>query len=126
MLDVNETVYMGDSMLNNFKKKIYKKIPLIITIFLIIIYCLLFWLYITSYKNIHIAIIILLFIFAVIGTILLCFPFKVGQILNIIDTILYRTGSLDDAENEPSNFAIWGYRIIGLIFIILYFTPLIS
>lgn len=126
MLDVNETVYMGDSMLNNFKKKIYKKIPLIITIFLIIIYCLLFWLYITSYKNIHIAIIILLFIFAVIGTILLCFPFKVGLILNIIDTMLYRTGSLDDAENEPSNFAIWGYRIAGLIFIILYFTPLIS
>ena len=125
MLDVNETVYMGDSMLNNFKKKIYKKIPLIITIFLIIIYCLLFWLYITSYKNIHIAIIILLFIFAVIGTILLCFPFKVGLILNIIDTMLYRRGSLDDAENEPSNFAIWGYRIIGLIFIILYFTPLI-
>lgn len=113
-------------MLNNFKKKIYKKIPLIITIFLIIIYCLLFWLYITSYKNIHIAIIIILFIFAVIGTILLCFPFKVGLILNIIDTMLYRTGSLDDAENEPSNFAIWGYRIIGLIFIILYFTPLIS
>ncbi len=112
-------------MLNKLKSIIFKHIRLIVTIVLIIIYCLLFLLYVTSYKNIPLWAIIILFIFAIIGTLFACFSFKVALIFNKINTFIFRTNSLNDDENEPSNFAIWLTRIEGIVLIIFYLTPLI-
>lgn len=45
-------------------------------------------------------------ILAIIGSTLICFSFKVQLILNKIDTFFNRNHSLNDYENETSNFAI--------------------
>ena len=82
----HQFIWEYSNVLDNLKKKISNHLNLILNIFIIICCCLLLYLYASSYTNIPLLIIIALFILAIIGSILICFSFKVGLVLNKINT----------------------------------------